>query len=199
MDTDTPNQDLDNAGKHVLGKWTRVYVHGLLAFVAIYALAYVVTLLLLVFDATGNRASAIVLTILANVVGPPLAGSIILFGVFPLLGKSEGWRGLLGWDDRLISEVTKAKEKVEIVIVKWTTADVRTMGVLTATFSSNEMQKQQTAAYVPTAPQTKFGYIPIVALEDIEFTDWTFRQWQLYQFTFGAASPDQLSPQPIDD
>ena len=66
------------------------------------------------------------------------------------------------------------------------------MGILTSTFQSQNSEKQLAAVYVSTAPQTKFGYIRVVELADVEFTDWTFRQWQLYQFTFGAASPEQL-------
>lgn len=179
-------------GEHSLGTWTRVYLHGVIAFVVIYAIAYVVTLLVPVFDFTGNRPLAITISILAILVGPPLVGSLILFGLFPLLGKKKGWRGLLAWDDRLLAEVSDAKEKAQIVIINWPSDDVRTMGVLTATFASDEPGRQLAAVYVPTAPQTRLGYIRIVSLDAIEFTDWTLKQWQLYQFTFGSVSPDRM-------
>jgi uncharacterized membrane protein len=177
---------------HLLGKWTRIYLHGVIAFVAIGAIGYVASLLLPVFDFTGNRLLAIALATTVIIVGPPVVGSIILYGLFPWLGKRDSMRGLLAWDDRLLSEVTSAKEKARIVIINWPTDNVRTMGVLTSTFASQNSEKQLAAVYVPTAPQTKFGYIRIVELDDVEFTDWTFKQWQLYQFTFGSVSPDRL-------
>ena len=177
---------------HSLNTWTRVYLHGLIAFVAIYAIAYVVTLLVPVFDFTGNRVVAITLSILAILLGPPLIGSLILFGLFPMLGKREGWRGLLAWDDRLLSEVSDAKQNARVVIINWPSKEVRTMGVLTATFASEDSCNQLAAVYVPTAPQTRLGYIRVVGLDDVEFTDWTLKQWQLYQFTFGSFSPDRI-------
>jgi hypothetical protein len=179
-------------GGHALGKWTRVYLHGVIAFVAIGAIGYVASLLLPLFGFADNRVLAIALLVIAIVVGPPLLGSLILYGLFPLLGKKQGWRGLLGWDDRLITEVSDAKEKVRVVIIRWPGDNVRTMGILTSTFLSKKSGKQLAAVYVPTAPQTKLGYIRIVEVDDVEYTDWTLQQWQLYQFTFGSVSPDRV-------
>lgn len=193
MENESLEESVRSASKHSLNTWTRVYLHGLIAFILIYVVAYLVALLLPVFDFTGNRGVAIAAAITAILLGPPLVGSIILFGLFPLLGKKEAWRGLLAWDDRLISEVSDAKEKTRVVIVSWPSAEVRTMGVLTSTFQSEESGKLLAAVYLPTAPQTKFGYIRIVELDRVEFTDWTLKQWQLYQFTFGVVSPEQVN------
>jgi hypothetical protein len=55
----------DNTGEHYLGTWTRIYLHGVIAFVVFYVLAYVVTRLVPIFEFTGNRALAIALSILA--------------------------------------------------------------------------------------------------------------------------------------
>jgi uncharacterized membrane protein len=192
VDNDSSVDSYGVGSKHSLNMWTRICLHGLIAFAVICAVAYVVTLLAPIFDFTGNRALAIILSIVAILVGPPLLGSIILFGVFPLLGKNEAWRGLLAWDDRILAEVSGAKEKARVVIINWPSKEVRTMGVLTATFASEESGRQLAAVYVPTAPQTKLGYIRIVELDDVEFTDWTLKQWQLYQFTFGSVSPDEI-------
>ena len=109
-----------------------------------------------------------------------------------MLGKKEGLRGLEVWDDRLLSEVSRAKQRTRIVILNWPSNEVRTMGVMTATFKSNGSGREMAAVYVPTAPQTKLGYIRIVAVEDVEFTDWTLKQWQLYQLTFGSVNPGSL-------
>jgi hypothetical protein len=196
VDNDSSVESYVVGSKHSLSTWTRICVHGLIAFAVICAGAYVVTLLAPIFDFTGNRLLAITLSIVAILAGPPLLGCLVLFGVFPLLGKNEAWRGLLAWDDRILAEVSGAKEKARVVIINWPSKEVRTMGVLSATFAAEESGKQLAAVYIPTAPQTRLGYIRIVSLEDIELTDWTLKQWQLYQFTFGSVSPDRITEAP---
>ncbi|TWT85130.1 hypothetical protein CA13_66120 [Planctomycetes bacterium CA13] len=197
MDNDQSVDTYKVRSKHSLDTWARVYLHGLIAFVLIFAIAYLVTLLLPVFDFTGNRLLSIVVTVFAILVGPPMVGSVILFGVFPLLGKKEALRGLLRWDDRLLNEISDAKEKAQIVMINWPSEEVRTMGVLTSSFLSPEGATQLAAVYVPTTPQTKLGYIRVVKLDQVEFTDWTLKQWQLYQFTFGSVCPDRIRE--VDD
>jgi hypothetical protein len=189
----------DNGGEHYLGTWTRIYLHGVIAFVVFYVLAYVVTRLVPIFEFTGSRALAIGLSILAIVVVPPLVGSLILFGLFPLLGMKEGWRSLAAWDDRLFSQLSSARQKVQVVIINWPNKEVRTMGVLTATFTADRADRQLAAVYVPTAPHTRYGYIRVVSVDEVEFTDLTLREWQLYQLTFGSVSPDRIRSSSDED
>ncbi len=182
-----------------LGTWARIYLHGFIASVVVYGLAYVVMLLVPMFDFTGSRAVAIALSMATILIVPPLVGSLILFGVLPLLGKKEAWRGVTAWDDRLFSQLFSARQKVRIVIVNWPSREVRTLGVLTATLTSKDSDRQLAAVYVPTAPQTRLGYIRVVSLDEVEFTDWTLRQWQMYQLTFGSVSPNQIRDDMADE
>ena len=82
------------------------------------------------------------------------------------------------------------------MLINWPSETVRTMGVLTTTFSSENSDQELAAVYVPTAPQTRLGYIRVVPLDSVEFTDWTLKQWQLYQFTFASYSPESLRGNP---
>ena len=186
-DDSSVEQDVDDG--HLLNTWVRVYLHGLIVLVVVCVLAYIGTLLVPLFEVVGDQRVAIVLSFLTVLFGPPLIGSLVLFGVFPLVGRKKSWRGLLGWDDRLISELSTAKSNAQIVILNWPSGEVRTMGVLTSEFSDPATGRRRGAVYVPTAPQTRLGYLRIVDLSDVEFTDWTFREWQLYQVSFGTVSP----------
>ena len=89
-------------------------------------------------------------------------------------------------------QLSRARKQAQIVIIDWPSKEIRTMGVLTATFNSQDSDRKLAAVYVPTAPQTRLGYIRIVALDSVEHTDWTLKQWQLYQFTFASFSPEQF-------
>ena len=180
--------------EHTLNTWTRIYLHGLMVMAVITVIVFGAQKVFLpLFDIVGDRTLAIVLMVLAFIVVPPLAGSFVLFVIFPLLGKNEAWKGVSAWDDRLMAEVTHARQRAQIVVLNWPSQETRTMGILTSRFSSTSSDGQEWASvYVPTAPNTKLGYIRIVRIDDVEFTDWTLKEWQLYQLTFGAISPDSI-------
>lgn len=138
MDEVTEEEKYGIAGEHSLGTWARIYLHGFIAIGMFFGIAYAVTLLVPVFDVVGNRAAAIGLSVVTILAGPPILGSLILYVLFPLLGKNEAWRGLLIWDDRLLTEVSGARQRTQIVIINWPSNEVRTAGVLTATFECSE-------------------------------------------------------------
>ena len=119
-------------------------------------------------------------------------GSVVIFGILPFLGKKEAWREVTVWDDRLISEVTGARERAQIVIVDWPNSQVRSIGVMTSSFETESTAEQFATVYIPTAPQTRYGYIHIIPLKNLKMTDWTLKQWQLYQLSFGSIHPNQL-------
>ena len=92
---------MEDQSVHTLGTWTRIYVHGCLAFLFVYAAAYVVTRLLPIFETIGNPVLAVALSILTILIAPPLVGSLVLYGVFPMLGTKKSWRGLKRWSNRV--------------------------------------------------------------------------------------------------
>jgi hypothetical protein len=191
LQTSEEDRFSETDGPHLLNTWSRIYLHGCLALIVVFAIAYFVQLLVPFYDFTGSRGLSVLFSILTIVLAPPLIGSLILLGLLPMLGKHEGLRGLDVWDDRVISEITRAKKKTQIVIINWPNKEVRTMGVLTGTFAAMSSDQQLASVYVPTAPQTRYGYIRVVPLEEVEITDWTLKQWQLCQLTFGSAHPRQ--------
>ncbi len=186
------SNDVEGNSSHALQIWVRIYLHGLLAFIVLCAMAYVVNLLVPFFDFFDNRGVAVAISIFMILAAPPFVGSVVIFGLLPFLGKKEAWRGVTVWDDRLISEVTEARGRAQIVIVDWPDSNVRTMGVLTSSLEAENPAEQLATVYIPTAPQTRYGYVHVIPLKNLEMTDWTLKQWQLYQLSFGSIHPDQL-------
>lgn len=185
--------------QHSLTTWARIYIHGCIVLAVIVAAAYIVSQLVPLFGFVGSPALATVLSILTVIVAPPVIGSVVLFGVLPLLGRHAAWRGREAWDDRLYSELTQAKSKTRVVIVRWPDENVRTMGVLTATLDRDDNGQQMAAVYVPTAPYTRYGYIRIVPSDALELTDWTLKEWQMFQLSFGSMGPKRFRDTPLDD
>lgn len=177
---------------HRLGTWSRIYLHGMLSLFVLGLVAYLIARLVPLLEFLGSPTIAVTACILALIALPPIVGSILIYAVLPALGKRDGFRGLDAWDDRLLTEVSRAKERARIVVVPWPTKDVRTMGVLTGSIQSGPSGPQLAAVYIPTAPQAKSGYIRVVAMDDLQFTNWTLQQWQLYQLTFGSMHPPSL-------
>ena len=183
-----PSWDQDEQPQ-VLSTWARICLHGWLALIVLGIAAYIVTWLIPLFDFAGSRSAAVGLALLTILIGPPLLGAIVLFGLLPLLGRREGLSGIRFWDDRLFSAVKRARQKAQIVVIDWPNRDVRTMGILTGVLNSPDDGEQLATVYVPTAPQTRYGYIHVVRLANLEMTDWTLKEWQLYQLSFGAVRP----------
>ena len=78
MATMTSAHDDRIQSEHFLGKLTRIYLHGFIAFAVLLAIAYIVNQLLPVFDFTGNRLVAFVLSLLAIViVGGPVGATLL--------------------------------------------------------------------------------------------------------------------------
>ncbi len=49
------------------------------------------------------------------------------------------------------------------------------------------------AIYVPTAPNPTSGYIEIVPLRDVTYTDWTFDQAMAFIVTGGSSAPETIN------
>jgi uncharacterized membrane protein len=190
--TTVESNNVEGNNSHALQIWVRIYLHGLLAFIVLCAVAYVVNLLVPFFNFFDNRGIAVVISIFMILVAPPFIGSVVIFWLLPILGKKEVWRGVTVWEDRLISEITEARERAQIVIVDWPDSNVRTMGVLTSSFEADNPAEQLATVYIPTAPKASFGYVHVVPLKSLEMTNWTLKQWQLYQLSFGSTHPHQL-------
>jgi len=48
------------------------------------------------------------------------------------------------------------------------------------------------AIYVPTAPNPTSGYVEIVPVRDITYTDWSFDQAMAFIVTGGSSAPDAI-------
>jgi uncharacterized membrane protein len=53
--------------------------------------------------------------------------------------------------------------------------------------------------YVPTAPNPTSGYIEIVPLQSVVFTDWSFDQAMSFVVTGGSSAPDHVSFRRLPD
>lgn len=188
MNSMPDHEPQEAGGTYRLNTWIRVYVHGLLALAALAAIGLVLFRLAAAFDFTGNLAVAVATLLLVLALGPPIIGSIILFWVFPLLNK-KGWRDWVTWDQRLLRQLASVESQARVVIMDFPSPHQRILAVMTTTFEANG--QTLASVYVATTPD-KWGRMYVVPMDRIEMTGWTLSQWQMYQMTYGAVSPDRL-------
>ena len=144
------------------------------------------------FDTLDNPVLAAILTMVTLVVAPPLLGLFVMHVINPVFGRFKSWADLIKLEDQLIGGLSRDKN-YDVVLVNWPSREVRCIGLLTATFAATDESPEMAAVFTPSAPGTKTGYIRVVPLSDVQFTDWTFGQFQAFQWTIGSLAPDALN------
>lgn len=169
----------------------RIYINGLIAVAVGFVFYKIVTEYSPWDEWVQNPLLATVLSIASIVVLPLALGLLVQYGINPILGKWSTGSQFVTLQDRIFGEISNRKNP-DIVIINWPSESVRTVGVLTTRFPATESTPEMAAVYTVSAPGSKSGYMRIVAVTDIQFTDWTLKDFQLFQWTVGSVSPSQL-------
>lgn len=80
-----------------------------------------------------------------------------------------------------------------VVLIEFPSADMKTIGLITRVMRASDTGEELAAVYVPTAPNPTSGYIEIVPLRNVVFTDWTFDQAMSFIVTGGSNAPDTIT------
>ena len=168
----------------------RVYLSGFILLLILYVGWRAVSQFLPWFSNVENPVLAAIMAVVAVVTVPAVLGCLVRYAINPLMGRWHRWSEMVTLEDRLIGGIAK---DTPIVLINWPSESVRTMGIMTAQFAATESKEAMAAVYVSTAPGSKSGYIRVVPLSQVEFTDWSFKDFQLYQFTLGSLGPSKLN------
>lgn len=79
-----------------------------------------------------------------------------------------------------------------VVLIDFPSRDMKAIGIVTRTLRDATTGEELAAVYVPTAPNPTNGYIEIVPIDKVTFTDWTFDQAMAFVITGGSNAPDQV-------
>lgn len=80
-----------------------------------------------------------------------------------------------------------------VVLIDFPSREMKALGLVTRIMHDSRTGRELAAVYVPTAPNPTSGYIEIVPVEDIVFTDWTFDEAMAFVVTGGANAPDSIA------
>jgi len=177
---------------------SKIYLHGIIALLVLYVLFAAVGSILPYFDFIANPPARVVLAVFSILLLPPLIGTVIRFFIFPMVEKHSTWSRFSNWDERLFSEVVRAKESAHIVLVDWPTERLRTMGVLTRSFVDESTGEQLAAVYILSTSTTRLGYVHVCRLREVTQTNMTLKEWQLFHVTLGAFGPKSVQTRDMD-
>jgi uncharacterized membrane protein len=80
-----------------------------------------------------------------------------------------------------------------VVLIDFPSSQMKALGLLTRTLRDSDTGEELAAVYVPTAPNPTSGYIEILPMRMVTFTDWTFDQAMSFVVTGGSSAPDTIN------
>ena len=86
-----------------------------------------------------------------------------------------------------------SSEERRVVLIDFPSPEMKTIGLVTRVLRDKHTGQELAAVYVPTAPNPTSGYVEIVPLNLVTFTDWTFDQAMAFIVTGGSNSPDTIT------
>jgi uncharacterized membrane protein len=92
----------------------------------------------------------------------------------------------------VVASVTPEGER-RVVLISFPSREMKVIGLVTRILQDSVTGEELAAVYVPTSPNPTSGYIEIVPVRDIVFTDWTFDQAMAFIVTGGANAPDSIA------
>ena len=93
---------------------------------------------------------------------------------------------------RFLSVAGSQNGEKRVVLIDFPSSEMKAIGLLTRTLQDIDSGETLAAVYVPTAPNPTSGYIEIVPMHAVIFTDWTFDQAMSFVVTGGSSAPDQI-------
>lgn len=79
-----------------------------------------------------------------------------------------------------------------VVLIAFPSPEMRAVGFVTKVFREQDGDRELAAVYVPTSPNPTSGYIEIVPLEQVVYTDWTMEEAMTFVVTGGTNAPDTV-------
>lgn len=79
-----------------------------------------------------------------------------------------------------------------VVLIAFPSPEMKALGFVTRVMTDPETGRELAAVYVPTSPNPTSGYIEIVPMDEVVWTDWSMEQAMAFVMTGGTNAPDTL-------
>ena len=79
-----------------------------------------------------------------------------------------------------------------VVLISFPTPEMKALGFITKVLHDETTGRELAAVYVPTSPNPTSGYIEIVPLTEVVYTDWSLEEAMSFVMTGGANAPEHV-------
>jgi len=118
-----------------------------------------------------------------------------------MIGLFEAFIGMIPFVDKIYQSTKRfltiagssSEGERRVVLIDFPSPKMKAIGLVTRILTDKETGEELVAVYVPTSPNPTSGYIEIVPVRDVTFTDWTFDQAMSFVVTGGSNAPDSIS------
>ena len=80
-----------------------------------------------------------------------------------------------------------------VVLIDFPSPEMKAVGLVTRILRDADTGDELAAVYVPTSPNPTSGYIEIVPVRSLTYTDWTFDEAMSFIVTGGSNAPDTIA------
>lgn len=95
---------------------------------------------------------------------------------------------------QLIASLQARPDGVQrVVLIDFPSPEMKTVGLVTRTFTDADTGRKLAAVYVPTTPNPTSGYLEIVPVERITSTSWTVDEAMNFIISGGTVAPTQMN------
>lgn len=110
-----------------------------------------------------------------------------------LLDKIPMIKTVYGGSKRLLQSFQQQAQGAQrVVLINYPSPEMKTIGLLTRTLTDSTSGRQLAAVYVPTTPNPTSGFLEIVPVADLVFTDWSVNEAISFVVSGGAIGPADL-------
>jgi len=79
-----------------------------------------------------------------------------------------------------------------VVLLDFPNPDMKSVGFVTRILRDEDTNEELAAVYVPTTPNPTSGYLEVVPVSKLIFTDWSMDQAMTFIISGGAVSPERI-------
>jgi uncharacterized membrane protein len=87
---------------------------------------------------------------------------------------------------------TKPDGKQRVVLIDFPHSEMKSVGFVTRILRDEATGAELAAVYVPTTPNPTSGYLEVVPVDKLIFTDWSMDQAMTFIISGGAVSPEKI-------
>lgn len=166
------------------------WIRGLLYIVVILAVGYLVKPLVSSLIAQTSNRNDVIMLVLFVVFGPLVAGWLCPKVVNLLFKNWSNVSAASKWESRIVRELAPdSSHGFPVVLVPWPSDEIKSLAILANTYESPDGEGQLASVYIPGTPNPSSGFLRVVSVDRLVYTDWALRDLLQHHFSFGSTGP----------